>query len=433
MAKKSFEVRVDYVTRVEGHGNIWVEVKDGKLENCRLEIVESPRMFEAFVRGREWWEMPWITCRICGICSHAHMLTSLKAVEDAFGVEVSEQTKIMRTLVDDAEQLESHILHVAYLVAPDLFKAPSVIHMAGTHTDLIKAALRLKRIANDMLLILTGHEVHAPGMVVGGFARWPEKKELEKIKQMLDDGMEDLMLLVNVVAENADKFPAFTRETEYISLKHEKEFPFYDGKIYSSDTKKTYENEEYKDVVNEYVVPWSTCKRSKFQRSSYAVGALARCNNNPELITGLAKEVADKFGYKAPNYNPYFNNVGQLIETALCWERSKRLCDELIERGPEKEPPAEVKVKEGRGIGVTEAPRGLLIHDYTFNKDGICIGANCVIPTNQNTGNLEDDMREIVPWLVEQGKSPEDIQFYLEMLMRAYDPCISCSVHTIFR
>jgi len=432
MAKKSFEVRTNYVTRVEGHGHIWAEVKNGKLENCRLEIVESPRMFESFVRGREWWELPWITCRICGICSHSHMLTSLRAVEDALDVEISEQTYILRTLVDDAEQLESHILHVAYLVAPDLFNAPSVIPLAESHPELVKAALRLKRMANDILLITTGHEVHSMRMVVGGFTMWPTKAELEHIKQLVDDRMDDVMLLVNVVAENADKFPAFTRETEYISLKHDKEFPFYDGKTCSSDTKKTYDNSEYQSVTNEYVVPWSTCKRSKFQRKSYAVGALARCNNNPELITGLAKKVADMFGYKAPSYNPYFNNVAQLIEIALCLERTKRLCDELLKRGPDKEPVPEIKVKAGRGIGITEAPRGILMHDYTFDKTGKCIEANGVIPTNQNTGNLEDDMKDLVPWLVDQGKGPDDIQFYLEMLMRAYDPCISCSVHTIF-
>jgi len=432
MGKKNLKIRSEYVTRIEGHGHIWVEVKNGKIANCRLEIVESPRFFESFVRGREWWEMPWITSRICGICSHSHMLTSLKAVEDALDVEISEQTYILRTLVDDAEQLESHILHVAYLVAPDLFGVPSVISLTEIHPELVKAALRLKRMANNILLITTGHEVHSMRMVVGGFTMWPTKAELESIKQSIDERMDDFMLLVNTVAENVEKFPAFTRETEYISLKHEKEFPFYDGEIHSSDTKKEYGNSEYKSMVNEYVVPWSTCKRSKFQRETYMVGSLARCNNNPQLITGLAKEIADKFGYNAPNYNPFFNNVCQLVETALCLERTKRLCDELINRGPEKEPAPEIKVKAGSGIGVTEAPRGILFHDYTFDEDGKCIDANCVIPTNQNVANLEEDMKVIVPMLMDEGKDQENIQFYLEMLMRAYDPCISCSVHTVF-
>jgi sulfhydrogenase subunit alpha len=432
MANKSFEIRSEYVTRVEGHGHIWAEVKNGKLHNCRLEITESPRMFEAFVRGREWWELPWITCRICGICSHSHMLTSLRAVENALDVQISDQTYWLRVLVDDAEQLESHILHVAYLVAPDLFRVPSVIPLAESHPEVVKAALRAKRMANDILLITTGHEVHSMRMVVGGFTMWPTKAELKQIKKLVEDTIDDVKLLVKVVADNADKFPAFTRETEYISLKHDKEFPFYDGKMHSSDTKKSYRDEEYREVVNEYVVPWSTCKRSKFQRESYAVGALARCNNNPELITGLAREVADMFGFKDTCCNPYFNNVAQLIEVAYCMERVMRLCDRLLEVGPEKEPVPEIKVRAGRGIGVTEAPRGILFHDYTLDDSGKCVQANCVIPTNQNTGNLEDDMKELVPWLVDKGTSPEEIQFYLEMLMRAYDPCISCSVHTIF-
>jgi len=433
MATKTFQIRENYVTRIEGHANIWVEVKEGKLTDCKLEVPESPRMFESFVRGREWWEMNWITARICGICNHAHQLTSLKATEAALGVKISEQTYLLRTLIDDAEQLESHILHVAYLVAPDLFKAPSVIPLVQVAPEVVKAALRLKRMANDMLLVLTGYEVHCMRMVVGGFTLLPTKDELKRLREALDERMDDLKLLVDTVLANADKLPKFNRETEYISLKHDKEFPFYDGKIYSSDTKKAYEDSEYEGVVNEFVVPWSTCKRAKNKRTSFMVGALARCNNNSELLkSGLAADLAKKFGYKAIATNPFLNSVCQIVETGLCWERAMRLLDKFIKDGLEKEPAVKPNFKNaGRGIGVTEAPRGLLIHDYTFDKNGKCIKANCVIPTNLNSGSMEDDMKALVPQLVGEGKSPEEIKFILEMLVRAYDPCVSCSVHYI--
>ncbi len=433
MATKTFEIRENYVTRVEGHANIWVQVTDGKVTGCKLEVPESPRMFESFVRGREWWELHWITARICGICNHAHQLTSLRATEDAFKIKISDQTYALRVLVDDAEQLESHILHTAYLVAPDLFKAKSVIPLVAVAPEVIKAALRLKRMANDMFLYLTGFEVHCMRMCVGGFTMFPTKDELKKMRQTLDDRMPDFQLLAETVLSVAGKLPAFNRETEYISLKGDKEFPFYDGKLYSSDTKKAYDNSEYEGVVNEFVVPWSTAKRAKNKRSSFAVGALSRCNNNPDLLkTGLAAEVAKKFGYKAVATNPFLNSVCQLVETALCWERAKKILDKLIADGIEKEPPLKPNFKNaGRGIGITEAPRGLLIHDYTYDKNGKCVKANCVIPTNLNTGNMEDDLKALVPELVDQGKSPEDIKFVLEMLVRAYDPCFSCSVHLI--
>jgi len=433
MATKTFEIRENYVTRIEGHANIWAEVKDGKVTGCRLEVPESPRMFESFTRGREWWELHWITARICGICNHSHQLTSLRATEDAFKIKISDQTYWLRVLIDDAEQLESHILHTAYLVAPDLFKAKSVIPLVAVAPEVVKAALRLKRMANDMFLYLTGFEVHCMRMVVGGFTMFPTKEELKKMRQALEDRWPDFMLIGDTVLSVADKLPKFNRETEYISLKHDKEFPFYDGKVYSSDTKKAYENSEYEGVVNEFVVPWSTAKRAKHKRGSFAVGALSRCNNNPELLTkGAAAEVAKKFGYKGVATNPFLNSVCQLVETALCWERAKRLLDKFIASGIEKEPAVKPNFKNaGRGIGITEAPRGLLIHDYTYDKTGKCLKANCVIPTNLNTGNMEDDMKALVPQLVNEGKSPEDIKFALEMLIRAYDPCVSCSVHLI--
>ncbi len=433
MATKTFEIRENYVTRVEGHANIWAEVKDGKVTGCKLEVPESPRLFEAFARGREWWEMHWIIARICGICNHAHQLTSLRATEDALKVKISDQTYWLRTLVDDAEQLESHILHTAYLVAPDLFKAKSVIPLVAVAPEVVKAALRLKRTANDMLLMLTGFEVHCMRMVVGGFTLFPTKDELKKMRQALDDRWDDFMLIGKTVLSVADQLPKFNRETEYISLKHDSEFPFYDGKIYSSDTKKTYENSEYEKVVNEFVVPWSTCKRAKLSRSSFAVGALARCNNNPDLLkSGAAATVAKMFGYAGVATNPFLNSVCQLVETALCWERAKKLLDKFIASGIENEPPVKPNLKNaGRGFGATEAPRGLLIHDYTYDKTGKCVKANCVIPTNLNSGNMEDDLKALVAQMVDAGKSPEDIKFVLEMLVRAYDPCFSCSVHLI--
>jgi len=433
MATKTFEIREDYVTRVEGHANIWAEVKDGKLTGCKLELPESPRLFESFARGREWWEMHWVMCRICGICSHSHQLTSLRATENALGIKISDQTYWLRVLIDDAEQLESHILHVAYLVAPDLFKAKSALALAAVAPEVVKAALRLKRLANDMFLYLTGFEVHCMRMVPGGFTLYPTKDELKIMRQAFDDREKDVMLIVDTVLSVADKLPNFTRETEYISIKHDKEFPFYDGLTYSSDTQKTYDNMEYEGVVNEFVVPYSTCKRGKHKRGSFAVGALARCNNNAELLkTGLAAAVAKKFNFKTPSINPFMNSVAQLVEYALCWERAKRLLDGFIKNGIQKEEPVKPNFKvAGRGVGITEAPRGYLVHDYTYDKTGKCIKANCVIPTNLNSGNMEDDMKAIVPQLVAEGKSPEDIKFILEMLIRAYDPCFSCSVHLI--
>ena len=431
MKNRNFDIAVHYVTRVEGHGNIYVTVRDGKLENCEWVIPEAPRFFEAMVVGRSYSELHHITSRICGICSIGHTLASLRATEAAMGVKISEQDLKLRKIALHAENLQSHILHLGFLVLPDLLGVGSVIPLASSNPKEVKTVLRLHRLSNDMSNLLCGRTTHPQRLLPGGFSKIPSMKELVTLRQRLKESVADLQAVAQLFKSVSSKLPDFTRETEFIALTSSDEYAFYDGKIGSTDTC-TAPASEYMSYTNEYVVPISTAKRAKHARDSYMVGALARFNLNAAKLLPLAKQTAELFELKSVCHNPFMNNIAQLVEVVHCIEDSIRLIDELEAVGLESQPEynkPEIKVKAGRAVGAVEVPRGILFHDYTYNDKGYCTKANCVIPTNQNHANIELDMKALVPKMLD--KTEKEIELALEMLVRAYDPCISCSTHAV--
>jgi len=420
---KQVNINVHHLTRVEGHGNIVLRARDGKIEELMWEVIESPRFFEAMLRGRNYDDVHHIASRICGICSISHTTASIQATEDAFGIQPSEQTLLLRKLLFNAEILESHVLHVLFLVVPDLLGVGSVFPLVETHKDVVLMAVRLKKLAYNLAELLAGRKTHPLSCVVGGFAKLPELSELEAIRKRLEDALVDLDTVVELV--KTLNIPDFVRETEYIALKDTKEYAFISGEIASTDAGIT-PLDKYLEVTNEFCVPHSTAKYTKNKRDSYMVGALARFNNNYDQLLPRAKKVAEELGLDAPCHNPFMITVAQVAETVYALEDSINLIDQILARGLKEEDNA-VKVRAGRGIGAVEAPRGILFHDYTYDENGILTKANCIIPTNQNHNNIQKDMEALVPSILNQ---PEDkIRHTLEMLVRAYDPCISCSTH----
>ncbi len=422
-------LKVKHLTRVEGHGNIVVNMKDGTLEKARLEIVEAPRYFEAMLKGRSFHEAAIITSRICGICSLGHQITSLKTTEAALGLEVSEQTVLLRKLCIHGATMQSNILHAYFLAAPDFLNVGSVFPLVGTHPEVVKRALRMKRLANDIGDVVSGRAVHPITPVPGGFTSIPSAGALRELKRRLTEDMyPDLLATVETLKSLAGAIPQFTRETEYISLRSDDEYALYDGDICSTDTGRVSDT-EYLRMTNEFVVPHSTSKHCKVNRSSYMVGALARWNNNHDKLGDLAHTAASELGLTPNCYNPYMNTIAQVVEAADCAIDSIRIIDKLLADGLKDEQPNQEPTKFGSGVGATEVPRGILYHEYTYDNKGRIAKANCIIPTGQNLANVDDDMHKLVPEICDQ--SPEAITLQLEMLVRAYDPCISCSVHLL--
>ncbi|MFH0886970.1 MAG: Ni/Fe hydrogenase subunit alpha, partial [bacterium] len=390
---------------------------------CRIEIPEAPRFFEAMVRGKRYDDVHLIVSRICGICAVSHSTAALRATENALGIEPSEQTRLIRKLNFYGEVFSSHILHYYFLVAPDALNVPSVIPLVQTHKDVVLRALRLKKMGNIISDGLGGRHIHPISPTIGGFMKLPDEKILREIKKALEEARADFQATIDLF--KTLKFPEFARKTEYVCLRKPQEYTYIDGVIASSDGDER-EIARYKEKAQEFIVPHSTAKRTHGNRESYMVGALARVNNNFKLLSPWAKKVAAELGLAIPCYNPYLNTVAQLVETIDAWERSMEIVDELLTKGVKEEKP-EVVIRAGKGAGAVEAPRGILFHEYEFDEKGYCVAANCIIPTGQNLHNLELDMKALVPQIADRSK--EEITKLLEMLVRAYDPCISCSTH----
>ncbi len=420
------DINVHHVTRLEGHGNIVVKASDGTIEKIEWQVPEAPRFFEAMVRGRSYMDIQTITSRICGICSVTHSLAATKAVEDAMGIRVSAQADKLRVLLHYGEQVESHVLHVGYLVAPDLLGQKSVVPLVASHPDAVLAIIRLHRLGNEWMELLGGRMTHPVTLRPGGLGKLPTEEELRGLKAKIEERIPDLKAVAAVVLSLADKLPAFDRDTEYISLVDDGDYTFYHGGIGSTDTDEVVPVQEFERVVNEYVSPQSTAKWARWHRDSYAVGALARFNLNADGLLPLAKSVAEQFGLKKGCCNPYMNSIAQLVETVQVIEHSLQLIDELLTAGI-KEEKLKVKPKAGEGAGGVEAPRGILFHRYAFDHDGNCTGANLTIPTNQNHANIQKDFEALVPQIMD--RSQDEMRLLMEMLVRSYDPCISCSTH----
>ncbi|MBN3041005.1 MAG: Ni/Fe hydrogenase subunit alpha [Candidatus Omnitrophica bacterium] len=430
---KNVKVNVEYLTRVEGHGNIVVNVKEGRLEECRLEIIEPPRFFEGMLLGRSIFEAQHITSRICGICACGHTLASIQAAEDAIGFTPSRQTIELRRLLLHLENLDSHLLHIYLLVAPDLLGVKSFVPLINTHNQVVRRALRMKKFCNDACDILVGRHIHPISSIVGGFTKLPRDKDLDSMLDILGKMRTDMEETVSLAATL--KFPEFQRETEYVALVNDSgEYPMLHGDVGSTDGLRI-NKKEYRKITNEFVVPHSTAKHAKASRMSYMVGALARVNLNYDKLHPKAKKVAEAVGLKPICSNSFLNTVAQLVECVHSLEDSIVILESFKEKGINYDEQivvglnekGTIPVKAGKGVGAVEVPRGILFHNYEVDDKGKIVNANCVIPTGQNLNNIEHDMRKLVPEVLD--KTEEEITLLMEMLVRAYDPCISCSAH----
>jgi coenzyme F420-reducing hydrogenase alpha subunit len=423
--KVNMNVDVHHVARIEGHGNIHIEVKNGELVDARWEVVETPRFFEAMLRGMPHDDAPTLTSRICGICSIGHTLASLRAVERAMGVRVPVAAKKLRLLAKHGETLQSHFLHLFFLVAPDFLNVGSVLPLMETHPELVATAARLKGMSNDMCDLIAGRTTHPVSLVVGGVSKAPDKQQLMALRTSIEERMEDAAAAFELF--KTLPLPDFERETEFVSLKGKGSYPWIGGDLVSSDGVLKPED-EYLAMTNEYKEDFSTSKFTRLSRKCFAVGALARVNNNYKYLLNNAKEIALALGLSPVSHNPFMHNIAQLVECFHVMEDSIRIIDELLDNSMEKTR-NHYKIRAGEGVGAVEVPRGILYHHYLIDEKGMINKANCIIPTTQNNANIHHDLPELVKQQVKQKKKKPEITKLCEMLVRAYDPCVSCSVH----
>lgn len=422
---KSLNININHLSRVEGHGDIRIRIENGKLAECTWAVVETPRFFEVMFKGLSIEMVPILAARICGICSISHALASARAIERALKIEIPGPASMVRLLAKHAETLQSHSLHLFFLVAPDFLNVPSMIPIMHTNPQVAETAVKIKGFANRAADLLVGRSTHPIGIKIGGLTQIPRKIQLRELAKDLDATIPYLWKTLDLF--KGFKMPDFVRETELVSLRGVNRYPFIGGDLVSSDgiCKK---EDEYRSMTNEYIVDFSNSKLTRLSRESFAVGALARFNNNYDLLHPKAKEAAEELNLRPGVHNPYFYNLAQLVECFHVMYDSKELLLELIDLNTSKFSIPYI-AKKCEGVGAIEAPRGILYHCYRINEEGKIEKSDCVIPTNQNNANIHYDLKELVEELVAQGKGEGEIANLSQMLVRAYDPCISCSVH----
>jgi sulfhydrogenase subunit alpha len=416
------EISVEYLARVEGEGSMRVKVVDDQIEHVEFSIFEPPRFFEAFLRGRPHTDAPDITARICGICPIAYQMSSVHAMENAFGVTVDGSLRELRRLIYCGEWIESHALHIYLLHAPDFLGYESGIHMAADHREVVEQGLRLKKAGNSIVGLVGGREIHPINVRVGGFYRVPTKRELEALIPELEWAKDAAVATVRFVS--GFTFPDADLDYEFVSLSHPDEYPFNEGRIVSSKGLNL-SIPEYNDYFVEEHVERSNALHSQIrERGAYHVGPLARYNLNFEKLTQLDQELAHEVGLGAVVTNPFKSIIVRAVETLYAVEEALRIIDEYVEPSA---PYVAYTATAGEGHGASEAPRGLLYHRYRIHDDGRIADAQIVPPTSQNQLTIERDLRFV---LEEHLDLPDDkLSWVLEQSIRNYDPCISCATH----
>jgi coenzyme F420-reducing hydrogenase alpha subunit len=415
-------IEVPALARVEGEGGLFIGVKDGKAVEIRLDIYEPPRFFEGFLIGRALQEVPDITARICGICPVAYQMSSVTALEAALGLEITSETYALRRLLYCGEYIESHALHIYLLQAPDLLGQPSALELASIAPEVVKNALRLKKIGNDILRTIGGRSVHPVNVCVGGFYHSPDSSALQALLPDLEWGFAAAKATVKWAMTLS--YPDLQVDYEFVAIHHPSEYGLMRGEVWSSKGSHLAVSEYESRYIEEHVQRSNALHSHTQDGGHYLVGPLARLNLNHEQLLPDAQQALRETKIKLPLRNPYHSLIARAIELVHFYEEAIAL---IKAYHPEGASHLDLPHKAGEGSGMSEAPRGLLYHRYRVDEWGRVLFAKITPPTAQNLPRIEDDLYALAPKLLKMEQ--EQATLTAEELIRAYDPCISCATH----
>jgi sulfhydrogenase subunit alpha len=426
-------ILVEHLARVEGHGGITVELVGDRIETVRFDVFEGIRLIEGLIGGRSWEDVSQIVSRICAICSVAHSLTSIRATEKAFGVETSEQTELLRDLLWRGENIESHALHLFLLAAPDYLGYASAPAMAADHPDAVAVGLRLKKLGNRIMEVVGGRSIHPVNAIPGGFGRVPHAAQLAGLRAELVAAAPDVEAAIDLVRSLPPMEPLDV-DTVFVALRQDEGYRYDVGTevvVLRDGERLTVPAEELRTIAPERAVAHSHAKHTLLNGRPFMVGAIARLAVNADRLPARAAALVEELGIALPSRDPLDNNKAQAVELVMDVDRALALVDRLLERGPVPEPPASVRPRAGTGTVITEAPRGILLHSYTYDDAGVIRTADVITPTAFNAASVEEHFSAAVARVGADDEAR--LKHRLEMIARAYDPCISCSVHLIRR
>jgi sulfhydrogenase subunit alpha len=418
-------ITVNALARVEGEGSLRVRVAGDRVEIAEFSIYEPPRFFEKLVQGRAIREVPDIVARICGICPVAYQMSGCHALEQALEITTTPGIEALRRLLYCGEWIQSHALHIHLLHAPDFLGHDSGISLATVAPNLVERGLRLKALGNRIMEVVGGRAVHPINVAVGGFYRAPDPAAIRSLVPELEWGLAAAEQVVREVSRF--EFPDFTRDYECVCLRAERDYPMNHGRVVSSGGLDI-DVADYERHFQERQVPWSTALQSVMlpEEKPYLCGPMARLNLCFDQLPPRARAAAEASGIPLPITNSFQSIVARAIEIVAACEEGIRIATEMAEQAIS---PCRIEWQPRDAVGrhATEAPRGLLYHRYEIGGDGLVKGAVMVPPTSQNQGQVEADLKELLPTVLDRGD--DEVRHRCEHLIRNYDPCISCATH----
>lgn len=422
MAMREIHLCVPVLARVEGEGALDLQVRNSRIETLRLRIFEPPRLFEKFLEGREYGEVPDLVARICGICPVAYQMTAVQAMESLFGLDPDPWVHAMRRVFYCGEWIQSHALHIHWLAAPDFLGYDSAVDMAATHAEVLRRGLTLQSLGNALVNLLGGRSVHPVGVRVGGFYAAPRTAEVAALWERLVAAVPDAEALVAWTA--ALPLPCGDQDFVSVALRHPYDYPMNGGRIIASDGLDI-PISEYETHFAEYHVAHSTALFSALHDRPYLVGPLARLNLNEDRLYPPVRAALARTGIPFPSRNTFHSIVARAVEIH---QALLEVIDLLTDYREPPRPAVSGSPRAGIGFGATEAPRGLLWHRYELDATGVVRNVRLVPPTSQNQARIEEDLRNALEALgVDQDE--EVLRKRAEMIIRSYDPCISCATH----
>lgn len=448
------KITIEPVTRIEGHAKVTIHMKDDNTVDHAYMHVNEFRGFEKFCEGRLYFEMPQITPRICGICPVSHHLAAAKASDALTGQTPPRPASLLRELMHMGQIVQSHGMHFFELAGPDLLlgfdAAPeirNVVGLIGANPELTVKAVQLRKFGQEIIKTLGGRKIHPVFAVPGGVNKALSVEERDNILKGVDTAVETLKVGLQIMKdwaaknmEDINKFAVFP--TGYFGLTTpENGLELYDGdiRLISQEGKplEKFPVANYLDHIAEHVEPWSYLKFPYYKKLGYPsgvyrVGPLGRLNLAEKIDTPLANEELKIF--KSLNSgkmveNTLYYHYARLIEALFATERVRVLCEDKDITSTDILNTR--KNYTGHGVGVIEAPRGTLIHDYTADENGKLLKVNLIVSTGHNNWAMTNAVDSVAKTYVKGPDVSEGMLNRVEAAIRAYDPCLSCSTHAV--
>lgn len=419
MHRDEEEIRLDNLSKIEGHGSLEIKIKDNKVKYVKLRITESKRFYTQAIRNKFALSLPLMTSRICGTCSIAHLSCCSEAVENAVGYVPTDQTILLRKLSMYGMMIRDHSLHLFLFCLPDLFGKDSVLDFDESQNELIRKAFAIKSAGNNLSKVVAGRAVHATFAEVGRFSHIPDKEAVKRVVEELKSVRGYVIDFIGLFYGSDLKLE---RDTNFVSLVT-KDYSFLKGVVEDSNGFCIIED-RYWDYLDKVVIPYSQATGYNFEGREFMVGALSRMNLNRNNLHSDTRNDVSKFLGEFPSKNIYRNNLAQAIEILHCIDHSVEILESNDFKEERNEP---VVLKEGEGVGLLEAPRGILYYMLSIDKTGKVKYGNIIVPTQQNQIGMEKSVVQVVEQNI--GKEKKQIEYEIERLIRAYDPCMSCASH----